>query len=97
VWPGGFVANLTISVTGTTAINGWTLVFTLPAGQTITGTGWGASSIHQDGQVVTIINTPWDAIINPGASVSVGFQGTWTTNSGAPTVFTLNGAPCAAG
>ena len=97
VWPGGFVANLTISDTGTTAINGWTLVFTLPAGQTITGTGWGASSIRQDGQVVTIINTPWDAIINPGANVSVGFQGTWTTNSGAPTDFTLNGAPCAAG
>ena len=97
VWPGGFVANLTISNTGTTTVNGWTLTFTLPAGQTITGSGWGVSGIRQDGQVVTITNASWDAIINPGASASAGFQGTWTTNSGAPTVFTLNGAPCAAG
>jgi hypothetical protein len=97
VWPGGFVANLTISNTGTTTVNGWTLAFTLPAGQTIIGNGWGVSGIHQDGQVVTITNASWDAIINPGASVAAGFQGTWTTNSGPPTVFTLNGAPCVTG
>jgi hypothetical protein len=98
VWPGGFVANVTIGNTGTTAINGWTLVFTLPAGQTVVGSsGWGVSGIRQDGQVVTITNAPWDALINPGASVSIGFQGTWTTNSGVPTAFTLNGAACTAG
>jgi hypothetical protein len=96
-WTGGFVANLTIGNTGTTAINGWTLVFTLPAGQTVVGSGWGVSGIRQDGQVVTITSASWDALINPGASVSVGFQGTWTTNGGAPTSFTLNGAPCSAG
>jgi hypothetical protein len=98
VWPGGFVANVAIGNTGTTAINGWTLVFTLPAGQTIVGnSGWGVSGIRQDGQVVTITNASWDALINPGASVSIGFQGTWTTNSGVPTAFTLNGAACTAG
>jgi len=97
VWTGGFVANVAIGNTGTTAINGWTLVFTLPAGQTIVGIPWGASGIRQDGQVVTITNASWDAVISPGASVSVGFQGTWTTNSGVPTAFTLNGASCATG
>jgi len=91
------VANVAIANTGTTAINGWTLVFTLPAGQTIVGIPWGASGIRQDGQVVTITNASWDAVIDPGASVSVGFQGTWTTNSGIPTAFTLNGASCATG
>lgn len=97
VWTGGFVSNLTIANTGTTAINGWTLVFTLPAGQHIVGGGWGVFSIRQDGQVVTITNASWDAIINAGASVSVGFQGTWTTNSSSPTAYTLNGAACAVG
>jgi hypothetical protein len=97
VWPGGFVANVTITNTGTTAINGWTLVFTLPAGQHISGGGWGVSGIRQDGQVVTITNASWDALINPGQSVGIGFQGTWTTNSGSPTAFTLNGAPCSTG
>jgi hypothetical protein len=97
VWPGGFVANLTISNTGTTTVNGWTLTLTLPAGQTVRGNGWGVSGIRQGGQAVTITNASWDAIINPGASASAGFQGTWTTNSEAPTVFTLNGAPCTAG
>jgi Cellulose binding domain len=94
VWTGGFTSNLTITNTGTTAINGWTLVFTLPPGQTVNGWGWNVSGIHQDGQVVTITNASWNALINPGASVSVGFQGTWTTNSGSGTGYTLNGAPC---
>jgi Cellulose binding domain len=95
VWPGGFVANVTISNTGTTTVNGWTLTFTLPAGQTATGSGWGVSGIRPDGQAVTLTNASWDASIIPGASVSAGFQGTWTTSSQAPTAFTLNGAPCA--
>lgn len=95
VWTGGLVANLTISNTGTATVNGWTLIFTLPAGQTITGGGWGVSGIRQDGQVVTMTSASWDAVINPGASVSAGFQATWTTNSGVPTAFTLNGTPCA--
>jgi hypothetical protein len=61
------------------------------------GSGWGVSGIRQDGQAVTMTNASWDAIINPGASAAAGFQATWTTNSEAPTVFTLNGAPCATG
>ena len=35
-WNNGLTENLTITNTGTAAINGWSLVFTLPGGQTIT-------------------------------------------------------------
>ena len=39
---GGFQTNLTITNTGSTAINGWTLTFAFPNGQTITGL-WNAT------------------------------------------------------
>ena len=35
-WPGGFVANVTITNTGTSSINGWTLTFTYPGDQRVT-------------------------------------------------------------
>src|SRR5450631_1422704 len=34
-WSGGFTANVTITNTGTTTINGWALTFTFPGSQTI--------------------------------------------------------------
>ncbi|MBO0867089.1 MAG: cellulose binding domain-containing protein [Micromonosporaceae bacterium] len=92
VWPGGFVANVTITNTGTTTINGWTLVFTLPAGQHINN-GWNVQIVQPE-QTVILTNAPYNATINPGASVLLGFQGTWTTSAASPTAFTLNGVPC---
>ena len=41
-WNTGLTSNITITNTGTAAINGWSLVFTLPSGQTITS-GWNAT------------------------------------------------------
>ncbi|GAB1510062.1 CE1 family esterase [Actinophytocola sp. KF-1] len=91
-WNGGLTSEITITNTGTAAVNGWSLVFTLPAGQTITS-GWNASYAPASGQV-TARNVTYNPGIAPGASVSIGFQASHTGNTGEPTSFTLNGAAC---
>ena len=91
-WNTGLTQNITIANTGTTAINGWSLVFTLPSGQTITS-GWNATYSPSSGKV-TATNVSYNAAIAPNASVSIGFQATHTGNAAAPTSFTLNGAAC---
>jgi Cellulose binding domain/Prolyl oligopeptidase family len=92
-WNTGLTSSITVTNTGSTAINGWSLVFTLPSGQTITG-GWNASYSPASGQV-TATNLSYDAQIAPGASVTIGFQANHTGNTAAPTSFTLNGTTCA--
>ncbi|MBX6385047.1 MAG: cellulose binding domain-containing protein [Microbispora sp.] len=91
-WNTGFTANISITNTGTSAINGWTLVFTLPAGQTITS-GWNATYSPSSGQV-SARNVSYNATIAPGATIDIGFQATHTGNTAEPTAFTLNGIPC---
>jgi hypothetical protein len=92
VWHGGVVANITITNTGTTAILGWTLVFTFDGDERIIS-GWGAV-ISQAGQAVTARNADWNKAIPAGGSVSVGFQASYATSYTPPTAFTLNGVPC---
>lgn len=91
-WNTGFTADIAITNTGTTTINGWTLEFTLPAGQTITS-GWNAAYSPTSGRV-SARNLDYNATIAPGATVTIGFQGTHTGNTAKPTAFTLNGVPC---
>jgi poly(hydroxyalkanoate) depolymerase family esterase len=94
-WNTGLTAGLTITNTSATAVDGWHLGFTLPAGQTVTG-GWGATYSPSSG-TVTATNVSYDATIAPGASVSIGYQATHTGNSAPPTSFTLNGTACTTG
>jgi hypothetical protein len=92
-WPHGFVASLTIANLGTTAVKGWTLTFTFGGDQQVSQV-WGAT-VTQVGQFVTLQSLDWDSVIQPGASLSFGLQGTWTTSNAPPTGFTLNGVRCA--
>ena len=95
-WNTGLTTAISITNTGSSAINGWSLTFTLPGGQTITS-GWNATFSPSTGQV-TARNLPYNAVINPGATVGdLGFQATHTGNTGRPTSFTLNGTPCTLG
>jgi outer membrane autotransporter protein len=73
-------------------MNGWSLGFTLPSGQTITS-GWNATYTPSSGQV-TATNVSYNAVIAPNASVGIGFQATHTGNTAKPTSFTLNGTAC---
>jgi poly(hydroxyalkanoate) depolymerase family esterase len=91
-WNTGLTAQLSITNTGTSTINGWSLAFTLPGGQTITG-GWGASYAPASGQV-TATPASYTTTINVNSSVSFGFQATHTGDTGEPTSFTLNGTAC---
>ena len=91
-WTGGFVANLTISNTGTSAINGWTLGFTFPGDQKVTNS-WNAT-VAQSGETVTASNASYDAAISPGGSTTLGMQGTWASSDAAPASFTVNGTGC---
>jgi len=91
-WPGGFVANVTVTNTGTAPISGWSVGFTFPGDQTITS-GWNAA-ISQSGSTVTAANLAYNRVLNPGATTSFGLQGTWHTSDAPPTRFTLNGRSC---
>ncbi|MCX5335727.1 cellulose binding domain-containing protein [Streptomyces sp. NBC_00140] len=92
-WNSGLTANITLTNTGTTAIDGWSLGFTLPAGQTVTS-GWNAAYSPASGRV-TAVNASHNATIAPGASVDIGFQATHTGNTASPDAYTLNGTACA--
>ena len=50
-WSNGFVANVTVANTGNSAVNGWALGFTLPAGQAITNS-WNATLTGNSGAVI---------------------------------------------
>ncbi|MFF3967458.1 PHB depolymerase family esterase [Streptomyces griseorubiginosus] len=94
-WSTGLTASVTVTNTGTSAINGWRLAFTLPGGQTITG-GWGATYAPSSG-AVTATNVSYNGTIAPNASVGIGYQANHGGDSAAPSGFTLNGKACTAG
>ncbi|MFF3852803.1 glycoside hydrolase family 9 protein [Micromonospora sp. NPDC002575] len=95
-WSTGFSANITITNTGSTALNGWSLAFTFGnAGQKVTQ-GWSAN-FTQTGTAVTASNAPYNAALAPGASTTLGFNGTHTGANPKPTAFTLNGSACTLG
>jgi cellulase/cellobiase CelA1 len=92
-WNTGLTENITIANTSNATVNGWSLAFTLPAGQTITS-GWNATYSPSSGPV-TARNLSYNSILGPGASTTIGFQATHTGNTGRPATFTLNGSACA--
>ncbi len=91
-WPGGFGANVTITNTGTTTINAWTLNWTFPNGQSITQL-WNAS-YTQTGSQVSATNLSYNGTLAPGSNTAFGFNGTWNGSNTNPSTFTLNGATC---
>ena len=94
-WNTGLTENITVTNTGTTAVNGWRLAFTLASGQSVTN-AWNATVSPSSG-AVTATNVSYNAAIPPGGSASFGFQADHTGNTAPPAAFTLNGAACASG
>ncbi len=88
----GFSAAVTVTNTGTSDINGWSLVFDLPEKQTFTG-GWGGVWTH-DGNRVTAKDWVINASIKPGKSVSLNLFGTSKGKAQSPKSFTLNNVGC---
>jgi hypothetical protein len=92
-WGTGLTASVAITNTGTSTVNGWTLAFTWPGNQQITQ-GWSATW-SQSGNQVTAKNLSWNASIAPSATVTIGFNASYSGSDPRPASFTLNGAACA--
>ncbi|MFD0821855.1 cellulose-binding domain-containing protein, partial [Micromonospora zhanjiangensis] len=90
-WSGGFGANVDITNLGD-PVNGWRLTWTYGAGQTIQQL-WNGS-YTQSGANVTVTNAAYNGAIGTNASVSFGFNGSWTGSNPVPTNFALNGVAC---
>ncbi|RQX06126.1 GH12 family glycosyl hydrolase domain-containing protein [Micromonospora inaquosa] len=91
-WNNGFTADVQITNTGSSAINGWTLNYTLPGGQQVTN-AWNAT-VSQSGSAVTARNVGHNGSVAPGGTASFGYQGTLSGSYSSPTSFSLNGANC---
>lgn len=94
-WNTGLTESITIANTGTAAVDGWSLAFTLPAGQTIVS-GWNATYSPTSG-AVNARNVAYNRAIPTNGSVGIGFQATHAGNTARPAAFTLNGSPCTIG
>lgn len=91
-WGSGYTGQYTIKNTGTTTLNGWTVVFDLPSGTT-PGAYWDAL-MTGSGNRYTFRNREYNGTLAPGASTTFGFT---ASGSGSPTGCTLNGASCGGG
>jgi cellulose 1,4-beta-cellobiosidase len=76
-WQGGFEGQITVTNTGSSALNGWNLGWTFPGDQEISSL-WNGNHT-QSGAAVTVSNASYDGSVAPGATVTVGFT---ATNSG---------------
>jgi predicted carbohydrate-binding protein with CBM5 and CBM33 domain len=92
VWSGGFTASVVVKNTGTTAVNGWTLAWDVPSGQSITS-GWSAE-IASVGGKATAKNVNYNSSIPAGGTATFGFNGTSSSTPAIPSAFTLNGSSC---
>ncbi|NEE04698.1 glycoside hydrolase family 9 protein [Phytoactinopolyspora halotolerans] len=93
---GGFGADLTVTNLGD-PIDGWTVEFTFPADQRV-DQGWSAQWSQPVGSgEVSVANLSWNARLDAGASVSLGFNGSYGSSNPDPTEFALNGVSCVVG
>jgi hypothetical protein len=88
-WGTGFTGSITLTNTGASDVNGWTLEFDFSGNITDI---WDAQIVSHVGDHYVIQNADWDATLAAGQSVSFGFNADWTAGQAAPTNYTLNGA-----
>jgi endoglucanase len=91
-WGSGFTANVTITNTGNSTINGWELAYIFPGNQAISN-AWNGTAA-QSGSRVTVTDAGWNGNLAPNGTASFGFQATYSGSNAVPTTFTLNGSSC---
>ncbi|MEU9837275.1 cellulose binding domain-containing protein [Streptosporangium sp. NPDC048047] len=77
-WPGGFQSTVTVRA-GSAPVDGWTVQWTWPGGQTISSLWSGTQTVS--GSAVTVRNAPYNGSVAAGASTTFGF----TANGAAAT------------
>lgn len=87
-WPGGFNTAVTVTNTGPTPMTDWTVVQGFYADEKV-AKAWNAESTQYLNALV-LSPRSWNRTLAPGASITLGFQGTGTTTQPAS-----GGARCA--
>ncbi len=92
-WGTGFTGAISITNTGTTAVDNWVLSWTYSGNQQVSGSWDG--SYTQKGEALAITNASWNGLIGAGAtSTGIGLQAAYTGKNPVPTAFFLNGVAC---
>ncbi len=92
-WGVGFTGAITITNTGTTQINSWTLTWAYSGNQAL-NQSWNGN-YTQNGKTVTITNASWNGAIAPGGNQSgIGFNASYSGTNVNPSTFYLNGVAC---
>ncbi|MFW6689811.1 PQQ-dependent sugar dehydrogenase [Streptomyces sp. MAR4 CNX-425] len=92
-WGGGLTADLTVTNTGSTPVDGWTLTFPLALDQTVIS-DWNTDLV-QLSNMVRASNGTHNAVIEPGESISLGYLASHTGDVSPPKRANLNGEACA--
>ncbi|GHA33626.1 glycoside hydrolase family 6 protein [Streptomyces purpurascens] len=90
-WSTGFTAAVTVT-NNSAAKSSWSLKWSYAGNQKVTS-GWNAK-LSQSGAAVTAANESYNAQLATGASVSFGFQGSYSGSNAIPGTFTLDGVTC---
>lgn len=91
-WSGGFGASVTVHNLGD-PLDGWRLVWTFGAGQTVTQL-WNGTFVQSGGQV-TVADAGYNGAIPTNGSTAFGFNGGWNSVvNPVPASFALNGVTC---
>src|SRR5690606_41215009 len=72
-YPGGFQGEVTVQNSGTSTINGWTVQWNFPNGQTISQL-WNGT-VSSSGAGVTVTNLSYNGTLAPDASTTFGLNG----------------------
>ena len=91
-WGTGFGANVVVTNRSAAAWNSWTVTWTFPGNQQITSLWNGVYT--QTGQSVEVRNASWNGSVAAGASVSFGFNASYSGANDVPTDLRVNGVDC---
>jgi cellulose 1,4-beta-cellobiosidase len=91
-WSTGFGASVAITNLGDSINGGWTLEWDFAGTQQV-GQGWNGE-FSQQAKHVTVRNPSWGVTLATGATVTPGFNGTYSGTNDKPTSFKLNGTTC---
>lgn len=91
-WGTGFVANVTVTNTGTEPVNSWSVGWTFAGDQRVMN-GWNVN-LFQSGTAVLAASLDWNGTIAPGEAREFGFLGSHSGQNPMPETFTLNGSRC---
>src|ERR1700754_2984770 len=93
-WDDGYVASYVVRNSGATTAKGWTVQFSLPAGDSVTGLWNGV--LTKQGNQFTVRNDDWNGTLSPGSSTDFGFQ-VQGPGGDRPSGCTINAQDCGGG